>query len=179
MSTRQKIAVSYILVVSLLFVPATLWADSREITAQELEWNYQKNRATFCGEVKMSGPEGDIECEKMTVLFQENDEIEKILAQEKVKLLREDKKGGGKTIEILPTQDLLIIKGEAWIASDKVKFKGEEITFDLKNDVIKIKKGVQGKIETSTQEDRSQKTPARPIGNSKFLGILNPDSFRG
>ena len=148
----KKFTILSLFTFTLLVLPFTLWAGSREISAQELHWDYQKNKATFRGKVNMSGSEGRIECEKMTVLFQENDEIEKILAEEGAKLFREDKKGGGKTIEIFPAQDLLVIKGAAWIATDKIRFSGEEITFDLKNDTIKVKKGVQGKIETTPSE---------------------------
>jgi len=146
---------------TLLVLPFTLWADSREITSQELHWDYQKNKATFIGKVNMSGTEGRIECEKMTVLFKENDEIEKILAEEGAKLFREDKKGGGETIEIFPTQDQLVIKGEAWIATEKIKFSGEEITFGLKNNVIKVQKGVQGKIETTPSEGEDVESPGK------------------
>lgn len=128
-------------------------SKKREITADSLRWEYEAKTAVFTGNVIMNGNEGEIRCLKMTAFFDEEDEIKKIIAEETATLIREKQKGGGEIIEIYPDQDLLILKQEAWISSDKALFKGEEIRFDTQEDIINITKGVKGEIQTGNTEE--------------------------
>ena len=127
-------------------------STQREITADSLKWEYEKRIAVFAGNVIMKSKEGEITASKLTVFFNEEDEIEKMVGEENAGLIREKQKGGGEIIEIYPSQDLLILKQRAWISSDKALFKGEEITFDTAREIINITQGVKGEIQTGSGE---------------------------
>lgn len=127
-------------------------STKREITADSLKWEYEGRIAVFTGNVTMIAKEGDITASKMTIFFDENDEIIKMLAEGTASLIREKQKCGGEIIEIYPIENLLILKQGAWISSDKALFKGEEIGFDTAKEIINITKGVKGEIQTSGEE---------------------------
>jgi len=120
----------------------------REIAADSMKWEYEAGIAVFTGNVTMKDDEGEIRCLKMTTLFDDNDEIEKILAEENATLSREKQKGGAEIIEIYPDKNLIVLKQNAWISSDKATFQGEEIVFDTEKEIINITKGVKGQIQT-------------------------------
>jgi len=127
----------------------------REIAADSMKWEYEAGIAVFTGNVTMKDDEGEIRCLKMTTLFDDNDEIEKILAEENATLSREKQKGGAEIIEIYPDKNLIVLKQNAWISSDKATFQGEEIVFDTEKEIINITKGVKGEIRTGNEEDRN------------------------
>jgi lipopolysaccharide transport protein LptA len=138
----------------------------REITADSLKWEYEKGIAIFSYNVAMNGEEGEITSSKMTVFFDENDEITKMIAEGTANLIREKQKGGGEIIEIYPSEDLIILKQGAWISSEKALFKGEEINFDTAKDIINIIKGVKGEIQTGSNEEKQIKGGTK-VQNSK------------
>ncbi len=125
----------------------------RQISADSLRWEYDAKTAIFTGNVIMKGEEGEIGCLKMTIFFNEKDEVEKIMAEGNAILTREKQKGSGKIIEIHPSQNLLILKQEAWISSDKATFNGEEIIFDTEKEIINITKGVRGEIQAGSEKE--------------------------
>lgn len=125
---------------------------TREITSDSLRWEYEAGIAVFIGNVVMNGEEGKIASSKMTVFFDKNDEVERIVGEGKVSLVREKQKGGGELIEIYPAKNLLILKNNAWISSEKAVFNGEEITLDTEKEIIHITKGVKGEIQTESTE---------------------------
>lgn len=127
-------------------------STTREITSDSLKWEYEKGIALFTGNVAMRGEEGDINCIKMTVFFDEQDEIKNMIGEGEAGLIREKQKGGGEIIEIYPSDDLIVLKGSAWISSDKAMFQGEEIRFDTEKEIINITKGVKGEIQTGNEE---------------------------
>lgn len=127
-------------------------SKKREINADSLKWEYEARIAVFSGSVIMNGEEGEIRCLKMTVFFDEKDEIEKMIGEGTATLTRKKQKGGGEIIEIYPADNLIILKDNAWISSDKALFKGQEITFDTTKDVINIVKGVKGEIQTGNSK---------------------------
>ncbi len=127
-------------------------ANVRQISADSLKWEYEAGMAFFTGNVVMNSEEGEIRCLKMTALFDKKDEIEKILAEENATLIREKQKGGAKIIEIYPNKNLIILKQEAWISSDKATFQGEEIVFDTEKEIVNITKGVKGEIQTNSDK---------------------------
>ena len=128
-------------------------STKREITADSLKWEYEGKIAIFTGNVTMIAKEGDITASKMTVFFDENDEITKMIAEGTASLIREKQKCGGEIIEIYPIENILILKQGAWISSEKALFKGEEISFDTAKEIINITKGVKGEIQTSGEEE--------------------------
>jgi lipopolysaccharide transport protein LptA len=134
-------------------------SSKREITADSLRWEYEAKTAIFTGNVIMKGDEGEISCPKMTIFFDENDGIEKMVAEGKAHLIREKQECGGERIEIYPDQNLLILKQEAWISSDKAMFKGEEINFDTEKEIINITKGVKGEIQTGSEKMTQDNRP--------------------
>jgi len=128
--------------------------DGRQISADHLKWEYNAGIAVFTGNVIMKGSEeGEIRCLKMTVFFNEEDEIEKIVSEENATLTRQKQKGGAEIIDIYSDKNLIILKQEAWISSNKTTFQGDEIIFDTKNEIINITKGVRGQIQTGSEED--------------------------
>ena len=126
-------------------------ASGREITSDSLKWEYEKGTAVFTGNVTMKSKESEIGCSKMTVFFDKNDEIEKMVAEGDASLNRETQKGAADTIEVYPAQNLIILKGNAWISSQKALFGGEEIRFDTAKEVINITKGVKGEIQAENR----------------------------
>ena len=128
-------------------------STKRDITADSLKWEYEERVAVFSGDVTMKAQEGEITASKMTVFFDDEDEIEKMVGEGTATLTREKQKGGGEIIEVYPSQDLLILKNGAWISSDKALFKGEEIHFDTEKEIINITQGVSGEIQTSNTEE--------------------------
>lgn len=127
--------------------------SKREINADSLRWEYEAKIAVFSGNVVTNGEEGEICCPKMTVFFNEEDEIKKMLAEGTATLIRDKQKGGGEIIEIYPSDNLIILKDDAWISSDKALFRGEEIIFDTTTEVINITKGVKGEIQTGSNKE--------------------------
>jgi lipopolysaccharide transport protein LptA len=128
-------------------------STNREITGDSMKWEYEAGRALFTGNVIMKSSESEIRCLKMTLLFDEKDEIEKILAEEHATLIKEKQKGGAETIEIYPDKNIIVLKQNAWISSDKATFRGEEITFNTEKETINITKGVKGEIQTGSEEE--------------------------
>ena len=124
----------------------------RQITADSLRWEYEAKTAIFTGNATMISKEGNLTADKMTIFFDEKDEVEKITAEGNANLIREKQKCGGEIIDIYPSQDLIILKQSAWISSDKAMFKGEEISFDTAKEIINITKGVKGEIQTESEE---------------------------
>lgn len=127
-------------------------ANVRQISADTLKWEYEAGTALFTGNVVMKAEEGEIRCSKMTAVFDQKDEIEKMSAEENATLNRENQKGGAKIIDIYPDKNLIILRQEAWISSDKATFQGEEIIFDTEKEIINITKGVKGEIKTGNEE---------------------------
>lgn len=125
----------------------------REITADSLKWEYENRIAVFTGNVAMTAEEGNITANKMTVFFDENDDITKMVAEGAAELIREKQKCGGEIIEIYSSADLIILKQSAWISSGKTLFKGEEISFDTAKEIINITKGVKGEIQTGSNKE--------------------------
>lgn len=123
----------------------------REITADSMRWEYETGITIFLGNVTMKEDKGEIHCSKMTAVFDDKDEIENILAEESATMTREKQKGGADIIEICPGKNLIILKQNAWISSDKATFRGEEIIFDTEKEIINITKGVKGEIQTGNQ----------------------------
>jgi lipopolysaccharide transport protein LptA len=133
--------------------PIRQMTDGRQISADHLKWEYEAGIAVFTGNVIMKGNEGEIRCLKMTAIFNKEDEIEKIVAEENATLTRENQKGGAEIIEIYPDKNLIILKQEAWISSDKATFQGEEIIFDTEKEIINITKGVRGQIQAGSDNE--------------------------
>lgn len=125
----------------------------RQITADSLRWEYEAKTAMFTGNITMIAKEGDITADKMTIFFDENDEIINIVAVGNANLIREKQKCGGEIIEIYPDKNVILLKKSAWISSDKATFKGEEISFDTQKEIINITKGVKGEISTGNNEE--------------------------
>ncbi|HIE43408.1 MAG TPA: hypothetical protein EYP78_01250 [Candidatus Omnitrophica bacterium] len=104
-SWLKLILLSYILIIALLFnlTPLVLAEQiltgekpkrqtRRKITADSLKWEYEKGIAIFSGNVTMNGEEGEITSSKMTVFFDDKDQIEKIIGEGTVNLIREKQK---------------------------------------------------------------------------------------
>jgi lipopolysaccharide transport protein LptA len=159
MKEKYKIFVLICILVSILgMITSTTAEDTaltdkgqtsvkRKITADSLRWEYEQKTAVFTGNVNMTAKEGNITASKMTVFFDDNDEIINMVAEGNADLIREKQKGGGEIIEIYPSNNLIILKGAAWISSDKASFKGEEINFDTEKEIINITQGVKGEIK--------------------------------
>lgn len=125
----------------------------REITADFLIWDYEAKKAVFTGNVIMKGEEGEISSSQMTIFFDEEDNTEKISAESDANLTRDNQTGGGEIMEIYPDNNLIIIKQNAWISSNKATFRGEEIHLDTEKEIIKITKGVRGQIQTGSEKE--------------------------
>lgn len=132
--------------------PVSQTAGGRQITADSLRWEYKAKTAIFTGNAIMIAKDGNITADKMTIFFDEKDEIKTITAEGNANLIREKQKCGGEIIEIYPDQNLIILKQSAWISSDKTIFKGEEIRFDTEKEIINITKGVKGEIRTDVDD---------------------------
>lgn len=149
----KRLNVIFLLLVTLgmIYPAAAEEPSTRKITADSLRWEYEAKTAVFTGNVEMTSKEGDISAVKMTVFFDEEDEIKKMIAEGAATLIRENQKGGGEIIETYPLDNLIILKNNAWISSDKALFKGEEIRFDTIKEIINITKGVKGEIQTGNE----------------------------
>jgi lipopolysaccharide transport protein LptA len=98
----------------------------------------------FVEEVQADDGESKVECEKMQVFLDENQQPKRIICEERVVIRRENSLAESDRAEYFLATEMLVLTGNAQLTStnakgQKITHKGTKIFYDLKKNVLEVK----------------------------------------
>ena len=116
-------------------------ADPTVITAKTLKFDYKRSIATFEDDVVVVDPEVRMEADKLSVVFNQTNEIKAVTATGDVRLWHDDKLASCRRAIYMARTGEVILQGDAKVARGTDVVAGNEITFWLHEDKMTCKPG--------------------------------------
>lgn len=111
------------------------------ITSKKLEFDYRKYIAVFEGDVVATDPEIKMQADRMTIWFDETNNLKRALATGNVKMWYQDKTATGQTVVYDASKGQAQIVGNAQLARGKDSVSGDKITVWLNDDRMEVEPG--------------------------------------
>ncbi len=131
-------------------------ADEINISSNELHIDRNEKVSVFTGNVYAWNDNFKIWSEKLIIEFKENQkEIKIIIAEEKVKIIKDDMNIKGDKAVYYPSLDKLNTSGNVEIDSNGNLINCDEITLDLENSISIMKSNTSKRVEAMVQIEGS------------------------
>ena len=111
-------------------------AGNTKVTSKRLDFDYKRMVAVFSGDVVVSDPELKITTDKLTMAFDDEQNVKLITCKGNVKVWYEDKIASAKQAVYQAVKGEIELLGDAELTRGGDKVKGDRIVFNLNNETL-------------------------------------------
>jgi len=102
-------------------------ADQTVITSETLLFDYQRSIAIFEGNVRVVDPQVTLTCEKLYVYFDENNQIDSVVARENVHIVQDDRNARAERAVYRASEGSIVLTENARLYRGVEELRGDEI----------------------------------------------------
>ncbi len=102
-------------------------ADRTVITSESLLFDYQRSIAIFEGNVRVEDAQVILTCEKLYVYFDENNEIDSVVARENVHIVQDDREARAGRAVYRASEGSIVLTENARLYRGVEELRGDEI----------------------------------------------------